>query len=356
MALNVLAPEWNPYARPSLSDLDDVSPPTPPTAQSQACACGLETRGVWLVPRRPCGVTGGLVQNSLTHVFSFLARADFDIKGRPSVSLCSLGRCSRASRRVKELCEADFLWKRICETQWPKYYRGRDWLADASAAASRAEKEAPTWRRQFIEKEQMRFQSLGIFFMQASLQIGRPFGLHWFEPRYRWLAAKCQTTASPTMCYATVYPEEGKTVFICRMPRIDILQDGRANVELLPVARAEIVRCWDEPVPGMESRVPQLVCAELLELPNVTQPAASLSRATRLRELLEQVQAQGLTLEEMPQELLQHLLRDHAELAEYEEEDAQDFREWEEEEEEEEDNDDADPAGWVPTTFDLAQE
>lgn len=68
------------------------------------------------------------------------------------------------------------------------------------------------------------------------------------------------------MCYATEYPRLGGKAFICKMPNIEISRDGRANVELLPVAECSFVELWEVPVPGNPG-APNLMYATVKELP-----------------------------------------------------------------------------------------
>ena len=90
--------------------------------------------------------------------------------------------------------------------------------------------------------------------------------MHWFEPRYRWLASRLNNGTDETMVYCPGRPAVGAESFICVPRQLEIMPDGRAMVELLPVAKCVLNELWEEPVPG-EPRAPKLVCVSTKELP-----------------------------------------------------------------------------------------
>lgn len=195
-----------------------------------------------------------LCDGNLTHALTYLSLRDLQV-------------ASSATKRVHGLSSHDIIWRPLCEAHWKSFFRFRKWLGEAeeSEKAAKAARVANSWKLQYQEKEQQRTMPLGIFAMRANLVIGRPFGLHWFEPRYRMLAARC-VAGSRLMCYCTEYPNAGSEAFICEMPDAELMPDGRANVTLLPVAKCVLEETWEEPVP-QDRRAPRLICARVRELP-----------------------------------------------------------------------------------------
>eukprot|EP00522_Entomoneis_paludosa_P013851 CAMPEP_0172447676 /NCGR_PEP_ID=MMETSP1065-20121228/6941_1 /TAXON_ID=265537 /ORGANISM="Amphiprora paludosa, Strain CCMP125" /LENGTH=350 /DNA_ID=CAMNT_0013199039 /DNA_START=252 /DNA_END=1304 /DNA_ORIENTATION=- len=108
-----------------------------------------------------------------------------------------------------------------------------------------------------------------VFCMGGQVTLGEPYGLHFFEPRYRALIAqvmkdqppeaKCggrvlmgQDNASdPIFIHANRGPLEPTTpATLVRVQRCEIFPDGRANVELLPIAHVWLEKIWVQPRSG----------------------------------------------------------------------------------------------------------
>jgi len=199
------------------------------------------------------------------------------------LALCDMAGPTLCSKRLSAISAADEIWKPLCERRWRGFFRHKEWLAaasEAAAARSPGAQQVGLWKGHFVSCEGQRTHpALGVFCMRARLRIGRPFGMHWFEPRYRWLAQRCVdehgSESIPSrnaagrhrlMCYAPDIPQEGaKGGFICEMQEVQITADGRANVELLPVATCQFNSVWSEAVPEDEN-APRLMCASVLEL------------------------------------------------------------------------------------------
>ena len=203
---------------------------------------------------------GDLPENALTSALSYLDRHGLSA---PS-----------ASCRYLRLCaEEDDIWREFYLAKWKRYRRGREWCDSAAvraaAASSAGSARSGLWKRIFIaDRHQARFPVLPIFAMHARLAIGRSFGMHFFEPRYRWLVRRAVDASAdhPQFCYCTTTPRDGGLGYVCGLLQPSILPDGRANVGVLPQARYRLLRVWTEPVPGAEE-APPLTCAEAEELP-----------------------------------------------------------------------------------------
>jgi uncharacterized membrane protein YgcG len=164
------------------------------------------------------------------------------------------------------------VWRPLCERRWLGFFRREAWLTEAEAAAAATAVPGAAasghWRAQFDLKEASMCPALGVFAMRASLRLGRAFGMHWFEPRYKLLARRTQDSSDKLMCYSPGPPAVGAAVFLCRLEGADIAADGQADVRLVPVARGVIREAWSEPVPGAPT-APRLACARVEELPNL---------------------------------------------------------------------------------------
>ena len=203
---------------------------------------------------------GDLPENALTSALSYLDRH-------------GLSAPSASCRYLKLCAEEDDIWREFYLAKWRRYRRGREWcdsaVARAAAASSAGSARSGLWKRIFVaDRHQARFPVLPIFAMQARLAIGRSFGMHFFEPRYRWLVRRAIDASAdhPQFCYCTTPPRGGGLGYVCGLLQPSILPDGRANVGVLPQARCRLLRVWTEPVPGADE-APPLTCAEAEELP-----------------------------------------------------------------------------------------
>jgi len=157
----------------------------------------------------------------------------------------------------------------LCKARWSKFYRNEAWLKQAhQEEAARVEGSASMglWKRQFKQNEAKLKARHGMFFMTSRVRIGEVIGMHWFEPRYRWLASRLNNGTDETMVYCPGRPAVGAESFICVPRQLEIMPDGRAMVELLPVAKCVLNELWEEAVPG-EPQAPKLVCVATKELP-----------------------------------------------------------------------------------------
>ena len=109
-----------------------------------------------------------------------------------------------------------------------------------------------------------------IFCMNQSLRLGRPYGLHFFEPRYRLLIAEVMQPFSeearqgepieveepgqtpPIFIHAHTYPlRQGSPAVLVQVIRCRIYPgDGRADVFLLPICYVRMEFMWERPASG----------------------------------------------------------------------------------------------------------
>jgi len=187
-----------------------------------------------------------------------------------------------------------FRRRTLCKARWSKFYRNEAWLKQAhqeEAARDEGSASMGLWKRQFQQKEEKLYARHGMFYMPARLRVGEVIGMHWFEPRYRWLASRLDIGTDETMVYCHGRPAVGAESFICVPRQLEIMPDGRAMVELLPVAKCILNELYEEAVPG-ESWAPKLVCAIAEELPledggdNFWSVGNLLAEALQLRPLL----------------------------------------------------------------------
>jgi hypothetical protein len=157
----------------------------------------------------------------------------------------------------------------LCKARWCNFYRNNAWVEQAQEEeANRREGDASTglWKRQFETNEAKLTARHGMFFMTSNVRVGEIIGMHWFEPRYRWLAHRMKNEGDKTMVYCPGRPAVGAVSFICIPRQLEIMPDGRAMVELLPVAECVLKELWEEPVPG-DPRAPKLLSAVAQEQP-----------------------------------------------------------------------------------------
>merc|ERR1719181_440429 len=90
-----------------------------------------------------------------------------------------------------------------------------------------------SWRTAYKAKLTQITQDLGIFAMRSNVRIGRPFGIHFFEPRYRWLVTRTMVEGGPgVFIYCVEMPRGDGNGWICEMRNVDQMEDGRADLEV----------------------------------------------------------------------------------------------------------------------------
>ena len=107
-----------------------------------------------------------------------------------------------------------------------------------------------------------------VFGMNGNVRLGEPFGLHFFEPRYRILIAQATEDFPPearqgepilanangdfpTFVYAHVAPfAPTKPACLVQVRQCHIHPDGTADVMLVPVAYVWLEQLWERPNTG----------------------------------------------------------------------------------------------------------
>jgi hypothetical protein len=176
------------------------------------------------------------------------------------------------SNKISRLSRLNELWKPLSISFWLNYFRGEKWIEVANTAEENAQNlpldlRTRIWKDHFLQNFHNLSCEVCIFAMSRPVTLGSPIDLHWFEPRYRWLAARCAALPEEDriMCYSVIEPYIGAVAFICKMTSIELFPDGRALVSLLPVARAKFKRLWFESVPNNPD-APKLACGIVREL------------------------------------------------------------------------------------------
>ena len=180
------------------------------------------------------------------------------------------------SRRFSDLSADNAIWRPQCKRRWRGLRRCEAWMKETEVAASAALNPLTlplrlrrTWCSAFATKLESIRPRLGIFAMRSNLQIGRAFGIHFFEPRYRWLVRRTMDPPVGTpelFIYCPKMPEAGDVACLCEMHDVDVAPDGQANLRILPVAHCRIVTVYEEEVPN-NPQAPRLMCAQVEELP-----------------------------------------------------------------------------------------
>mmetsp|Transcript_23028 Transcript_23028/g.28248 ORF Transcript_23028/g.28248 Transcript_23028/m.28248 type:complete len:343 (-) Transcript_23028:137-1165(-) len=104
-----------------------------------------------------------------------------------------------------------------------------------------------------------------LFYMPDDVQLGKEFGLHFFEPRYRLLIAEVmapypdnfkegdpitadRTGSYPTFIYAHKSPlKRGTVACLVQVRQCVIHQNHTADIFLMPVSYVRIERFWERP-------------------------------------------------------------------------------------------------------------
>lgn len=160
------------------------------------------------------------------------------------------------SQTLSKLSNLNEIWKPLYTSNWQHYYRYEEWIENAHeeeriALVQSSPNQTTIWKSKYLDNLNSLTYDLQIFSMSHILTIGVPMDLHWFEPRYRWLAFRCASLPADKriICYSDREPYVGGVAFICKMTSIELFDDGRALVTLLPVANCKFNKIWHETVP-----------------------------------------------------------------------------------------------------------
>jgi hypothetical protein len=144
-----------------------------------------------------------------------------------------------------------------------------------------------------VLSEQVRFKG-PVFFMPGQLQIGEPYGLHFFEPRYRLMIAEVMQHQLPEARRGGKVHGDALFIHANRSPlaptspavlvqvqRCEAYPDGRADVVLVPVSHVWVEKLWVRPDSG------HLYYAQCLRMPlSLTHQMNTLARQEALADVM----------------------------------------------------------------------
>lgn len=140
--------------------------------------------------------------------------------------------CLVASR-FHRLAQLDAVWEPVCRRRWRLHMCEEEWIEAAKLAIEPSDAPVPTWKRQYRLREADIIKQYPVFAMGGSLNISEPFGIHFFEPRYRRLIAHAMDTDAKFV-FATSRPRAGIGAYLCECHRVHMYPDGRADLYVLP--------------------------------------------------------------------------------------------------------------------------
>ena len=153
-------------------------------------------------------------------------------------------------RRFHRTAQLDAVWEPVCRRRWRLRMGEEAWIeaaqvaaeaavAAAAAAASQQQQQqqpTPTWKAQYrLRQDSDILKEYPVFFMGGTLGLGQPFGIHFFEPRYRRLVRHAMDT-DRRFVFATSRPRANGRAMLCECHRVQVYPDGRADLYVLPVA------------------------------------------------------------------------------------------------------------------------
>lgn len=113
-----------------------------------------------------------------------------------------------------------------------------------------------------------------MFAMRCRCAVGEEMGLHFFEPRYRWMCRRILATQRPhVFAFVTCGgPWPGSTGVLCEVSRFRGNTDGTFDVKFVARSSFSILEVWSEEVPD-EPRAPALAVG-LLDVNGPTEKAS----------------------------------------------------------------------------------
>ena len=181
------------------------------------------------------------------------------------------------SKRISRLVRLDAVWSLATQNRWRLHLKEKEWLEDAreterARRAQTAPGAPPTqiWQNLYRIREAELRKELPVFFMHTNLQLAKPFGIHFFEPRYRRLISTAVAMAPitpekvPLFLYAKAEPNEGQVMYLCEAHCVTRYTDGRADLYVLPVTR---VMAHTVKVETFDPRCPPLYWAQVEVMP-----------------------------------------------------------------------------------------
>jgi hypothetical protein len=196
---------------------------------------------------------------------------------------------------IRQVTNEPFLWRsgllQICRED-PRLTHSTnkvDLVEVASALQGKSYKELYAQ----VLSEQVRFKG-PVFFMPGQLQIGEPYGLHIFEPRYRLMIAEVMQHQRPEARRGGKVHGDALFIHANRSPlaptspavlvqvqRCEVYPDGRADVVLVPVSHVWVEKLWVRPDSG------HLYFAQCLRMPlTLTHQMNTLARQEALADVM----------------------------------------------------------------------
>jgi hypothetical protein len=145
-----------------------------------------------------------------------------------------------------------------------------------------------------------------VFYMPGSINLGEPYGLHFFEPRYRFMIAEIMRDQTEEarhggrirgevlFVHANRTPLARNTpAILVRVLRCDTYPDHRADVLLLPFAHVTMEKLWLHPTGG------NLYHCQCLRMgQQVTHDLNHLTRQEALASVMERLTEQFIAMED----------------------------------------------------------
>jgi hypothetical protein len=209
---------------------------------------------------------GDIADDLISSIFSFLTAEE-------------LTKASYMSRRMLPLAKLNELWMPLCVSNWKDHHHGEDWigtvesfLCEGSSSIQQCDEQRPKtsptfWHAQFLKKKNTSY--IRHVFVMGGLRplIGTSFPLHFFEPRYCWLASILMEEPEQKryLCVSPRNPIIDGIGLICKVTSLHILPDGRANIMLLPLTYCRFLTSWRLEVP-LHPNYPKLFCGKVKEI------------------------------------------------------------------------------------------
>merc|ERR1712129_590302 len=100
-----------------------------------------------------------------------------------------------------------------------------------------------------------------MFVMRCHCAVGEEMGLHFFEPRYRWMCRRIFATQRPHVFAFVTYggPCPGSTGVLCEVSRFRENSDGTFDVKFAARSSFSVLEVWLEEVPDEPGATPLAV-------------------------------------------------------------------------------------------------
>ena len=190
----------------------------------------------------------------------------------------------RVSQRFHRLAQHDSMWRPACELRWSGQIQESQWVSAKPSDVS--------WKAHYRHVEQELVREHPVFAMGGALQMGRPFSIHFFEPRYRRLIAIAMERDRKYV-FASSLPRKNDIAWLCEAHQVHIHPDGRADLITLPVAQVKVLAKREEKIANGAHPSLSFATVELMPWahwdPSAHDVAVALDRVrTRLDELGQQ--------------------------------------------------------------------